>query len=156
MIDIDIPGFRRLQLEHLVLDFNGTLALDGRLLPGVAEALTVLSSSLQVHVITADTFGAAAGQVAGLPLALNVLLLQDQAQAKLDYVVGLGAESVVAIGNGRNDRQMLRGAAIGIALVQAEGGAAQTLASADVICTSILDALDLLRHTNRLRATLRS
>lgn len=29
MIDIEIPGFAHLQLDHLVLDYNGTLARDG-------------------------------------------------------------------------------------------------------------------------------
>lgn len=54
MIRIDIPGFRSLALAHLVLDYNGTLAL----------------------------------------------------------VTRLGADAVVAIGNGRNDRMMLKGAAL--------------------------------------------
>ena len=34
MIEIDIPVRGLLHLEHTVLDVNGTLALDGRLLPG--------------------------------------------------------------------------------------------------------------------------
>ena len=156
MIEINIPGFRRLQLEHLVLDFNGTLATDGKLLSGVAEALTSLSGSLQVHVITADTFGIAGSQLNGLQVGLNILLLEDQAQAKYEYVNGLGPEKVAAIGNGRNDRKMLQAAAVGIALVQREGGAADTISSADVVCTSIIDAFDLLRHPKRLIATLRS
>ena len=66
MIEINIPGFGDLRLSHLVLDFNGTLAVDGRLLPGVGDALTSLASQLAVHVITADTFGLAAAEFAGL------------------------------------------------------------------------------------------
>ncbi|MEA5097150.1 MAG: hypothetical protein VB032_01260 [Burkholderiaceae bacterium] len=156
MIEIDIPGFRLLRLEHLVLDYNGTLALDGKLLPHMREMLTALAADIQVHVVTADTFGLVAKQLADLPLAINILPLVDQAQAKLDYVNALGAESVVAMGNGRNDRKMLQAAAVGIALLQKEGGAAQTVAAADVVCLSITDALDLLRHPKRIVATLRS
>ena len=37
MIEIDVPGFGALRLEHLVLDYNGTLACDGMLLEGVHE-----------------------------------------------------------------------------------------------------------------------
>lgn len=156
MINIDIPGFCQLQLAHLVLDYNGTLAQDGQLLPGVREALAQLSSDVRVHVITADTFGVAAAQLAGLPLTLSIIPLGDQAQAKLDYVAVLGADTVMAIGNGRNDRLMLRAAAVGIALVQAEGGAVQAMQSADMVCTSINDALNLLLNPKRLIATLRA
>lgn len=156
MIEIDIPGYRHLQLEHLVLDYNGTLAQDGQLLPGVRETLTLLAASVQVHVITADTFGIAAAQLDGLPLTLSIIPPGDQAQAKLDCVNALGADAVMAIGNGRNDRQMLTVAAVGVALVQAEGGAAQALASADVVCRSVNDALDLLLNPRRLIATLRT
>ena len=39
MIAHKIPGFGALRLEHLVLDYNGTLALDGRLLRGVGPRL---------------------------------------------------------------------------------------------------------------------
>lgn len=156
MLEIDIPGFATLRLAHLVSDYNGTLALDGRLLPGVAEALRALAPLLTIHVITADTFGIAGGELAGLPLTLTIAPPDDQSAAKLAFVNGLGADSVVAIGNGRNDRLMLRAAALGLALVQREGGAAETIASADVLAASVLDALDLLQHPLRLRATLRS
>ena len=37
MIDIEIPGFGRLQLAHLVLDYNGTLAIDGEPFEGSDE-----------------------------------------------------------------------------------------------------------------------
>lgn len=156
MIPIDIPGYRKLELSHLVLDYNGTLACDGKLLPGTAEALSALASDIRIHVITADTFGLARVQLAGLPIDLTVMPAESQAGAKLRYVTGLGTDTVVAIGNGRNDRKMLNAAALGIALVQREGGATETLSSADVVCTNILDALELLRNPKRLIATLRS
>lgn len=156
MISIDIPGFGRLALAHLVLDYNGTLAVDGKLLPGVAETLSNLAASLRIHVITADTFGLAKAQLAKLPIDLTITPAEGQAEAKLQFVRELGADTVVAIGNGRNDRKMLRAAALGIALVQGEGGAAETLASADIVSTSALEALELLRNPKRLVATLRS
>jgi soluble P-type ATPase len=156
MISIDIPGFRKLELAHLVLDYNGTLALDGGLLSGVAEALSNLAPEIHIHVITADTFGLAKAQLAALPIKLMITPVESQAEAKLRFVSALGANTVVAIGNGRNDRKMLSAAALGIALIQREGGAAETLASADVISTNILDALELLRNPKRLVATLRS
>jgi soluble P-type ATPase len=139
-----------------VSDYNGTLALDGRLLPGVRDALTALSGALSIHVITADTFGLARRELEGLPLRLVITPAEKQAEAKLALVKELDEASVVALGNGRNDRLMLQAAALGIALLQREGTAAETLASADLVSPSVLDALDLLRQPLRLRATLRS
>ncbi len=156
MIAIDIPGLRRLELNHLVLDYNGTLALDGVLLPGVTEALSSLSTELQIHVITADTFGHAKTQLAGVPVELSIAPLQAQTEWKRQFVADLGADGAVAIGNGRNDSKMLATAAVGIALIQREGASALTVVSADVVCTSILDALALLQNPKRLIATLRS
>ena len=156
MIVIDIPGHRRLELSHLVLDYNGTLAVDGKLLPGVADAIDALAARLTIHVVTADTFGDASGRLAGLPVSLVIAAPEGQDIVKLNYVTALGTERVAAIGNGRNDRRMVEVAALGIAVIQREGAAAETLLRTDVVCTSILDALDLLREPQRLIATLRS
>lgn len=156
MLAIAIPGFRDLGLEHLVLDYNGTLAVDGSLLPGVGEALLALADQLAVHVLTADTFGRAGNALAKLPVKLTIIPVAAQAEAKLAYVQQLGVARVCAVGNGRNDRQMLAAAALGIALIQAEGGAAEALAAAAVVARDILDALDLLRRPLRLIATLRA
>ena len=38
MLTISIPGGAALAIEHLVLDYNGTLAVGGALLPGVSHA----------------------------------------------------------------------------------------------------------------------
>ncbi len=156
MIAIDIPGFTSLRLAHLVLDYNGTIAVDGHLIPGVADAFHSLRADIQIHVITADTFGIAAAQLANLPLTLTIIPQNEQAQEKNHYVHQLGADSVIAIGNGRNDHDMLKSAAVGIALVQAEGGAAEAIMAADIVCSNILDALALLQHPKRLVATLRA
>lgn len=155
MIHIDVPGGAPLRLEHLVLDFNGTLACDGVLLPGVRERLHRLSASLQLHVVTADTFNRVHSELADLACQVSVLGPRDQAHAKLDYVQRVGAERTACVGNGRNDELMMGAAALGIAVVQAEGAAAQTLGAADVVVREIGDALDLLLHPKRLVATLR-
>ena len=156
MIAVDIPGLRDLRLEHLVLDYNGTLAEDGKLLPGVATTLKALARTLQIHVVTADTFGSAAEQLSGLPVNLIVVADTAQADRKLEFITSLNATKVVAIGNGRNDRKMIEAAALGIALIQREGSAVETLVCADVAVMGILDALALLQYPKRLKATLRS
>ncbi|MGD2270105.1 MAG: ATPase P [Desulfobacterales bacterium] len=156
MIEIDIPGYKTLQLNHLVLDHNGTLAVDGALVAGVKDSLNRLFADLTIHVLTADTFGKAESELKGVPCKLSILSSDNQDIGKLEYVKKLGAEHAVCIGNGRNDRLMLKEAALGIAVILEEGTAAETLASADVICKDILSALELLSNPLRLTATLRS
>lgn len=156
MLEITIPGFASLRLRHLVLDYNGTLAVDGQLLPGVKERLASLSRILQVHVLTADTFGLARTTLADVPCELSILAPEGQDLAKSAYVARLGAAEVVCIGNGRNDRRMLWSAAIGIAVMGREGVAAAAASASDLIVPSIVDALDLLDNPLRLVASLRS
>ncbi len=156
MIDISIPGFGELQLAHLVLDFNGTLAVDGRVVDGVAERLESLSRRLTLHVVTADTFGNVQTQLRAVPATVHILPAGRQDEAKRDYLRRLGAAHAAAIGNGRNDLLMLREAALGIGVILNEGAWGATLAAAQVVCTSILDALDLLANPLRLTATLRA
>ncbi|HAE38699.1 MAG TPA: ATPase P [Candidatus Riflebacteria bacterium] len=155
MIEINVPGYANLSIGHLVLDYNGTLAVDGVLLPGVQQALNELAQRLCVHVVTADTFGRAQDELKNVNAKLTILGPEGQSEAKRDYVIALGKERTASIGNGRNDRLMLEASALGIALVQTEGSAAVTCQAADVICLSILDALALLQQPKRLIATLR-
>ena len=156
MIEISIPGYKNLRLKHLVLDYNGTIACDGNLIPEVKATLKDLSRRLQVHIITADTYGEVQKKVEDVNCKLFVLEQRNQDTAKREYVEQLGSEFTVGIGNGRNDCLMLKEAALGIAVVQEEGSFAGTLLSADVVCTSIVSALTLLTQPLRLVATLRS
>lgn len=156
MITIDIPGWGQLTVAHLVLDFNGTLAVDGRLLPQVPETLNRLADQLAIHVLTADTFGTVRAAMAGVRCTVDILPPGQQDLAKRDFVRQLGAEQCVAVGNGRNDALMLQEAALGIVLLQEEGTAVTTLTAADVVCRTIQEALALLANPRRLVATLRS
>jgi P-type E1-E2 ATPase len=156
LVSLDIAAFGALALEHLVLDYNGTLAMDGRLLPGVKSRLDRLTRSLRIHVVTADTFGKARASLANLDCRLEILASGAEDRAKAAYVRRLGAERVACIGNGRNDRLMLKTARLGVAVIQAEGAAVQTLAAADLVLPSIIDALDLFQKPRRLVASLRS
>lgn len=156
MLAINIPGYGNLQIEHLLLDFNGTIAFNGRIIDGVREALSALAKDVDIHVVTADTFGDVSRQLEGIPVKLTILAESDQDQAKLGYLTTLGSGMTVAIGNGRNDRLMLEEAAIGIALIQQEGVAVEALNSADIACCTIGQALGLLLQPKRLTATLRA
>jgi len=155
MITIDVPDFGTLNIAHIVCDYNGTLAVDGQLLPGVSDAINGIVDA-EVHVITADTFGLAREQLAGTNCTLSIAPKDDQAEWKRVYIQGLDPSRTACIGNGRNDRIMLREAALGIALVQREGASVETVNAADIVCTSILHALELFTNPKRMIATLRS
>ncbi len=156
MIKIDIPGYKLLKLEHLVMDYNGTLACDGNLVNGVKEKLKELSQHLSIHIITADTFGKVKKAFEDTDFVVKILPPDDQAVGKLKYIESLGTQKCVCIGNGRNDRLMLEKAALGIVVMLKEGTSRETLFSGDVFIQDILDALDLLQNPLRLVATLRS
>jgi soluble P-type ATPase len=156
MLELEIPGFKDLRLAHLVLDYNGTLACDGKPLQGVQEPLAKLSASLDILILTADTFGTVQGQVAGWPCRVEVIPRREEAEAKLRWVRDLGETQTAAVGNGLNDRLMLKEAALGIVVVQTEGTAVEAMSAADLLVPGILEALDLLLFPRRLKATLRS
>jgi soluble P-type ATPase len=153
---VSIPGFGSLNLKYLVMDYNGTLAIDGELINGVRDELIKLSREIELHVLTADTFGKAARGLSGITCKLTVLPKDDQQTGKLNYIRALGADRVVSIGNGRNDQLMLKESALGIAVILGECASTEALLSADLISTSILSALELLTNPLRLTATLRS
>lgn len=155
MINIEIPGFGDFAFQHLVLDYNGTIACDGKLLEGVMERLSILGENVEVHIITADTFGAVQEQMTGMPCKIKILDRSDEAIQKENFVRLLGAEHVVAFGNGNNDKLMLKQARLSIAVVGHEGCAVSALHAADIAVTDINTGLDLLIAPLRCKATLR-
>lgn len=156
VLRIAIPGFKTLELAYLVLDYNGTLALDGNLLPAVEEQLQRLATQLEIHILTADTFGRVREACAHLPAKIRIVGPVEGNQEKEEIIKQLGAEHVVAIGNGYNDWRMMQSSGLGILVIGPEGCAARSLLNADVVVKSIEEALDLLLFPQRLVATLRS
>jgi soluble P-type ATPase len=155
MLEIDVPGFGMVKLEHLVSDFTGTLSVDGLLSPGVREDLNRIARFMKIHILTADTFGKARGELEGIPCEIHILTGKDHDIQKEEFVKTLGADNVVAFGNGNNDRKMLKIARIGIAVSQGEGCAVDAIQAADIHVTSAQDGLGLLLNTKRCKATLR-
>jgi len=155
MIEIAVPGFMTFQFHHLVMDVNGTIAKDGQLIDGVADRLKELRSRLDIHLITADTHGLQEVIDKQLDLSAVRTPAENQIETKLAYIEKLGADMVVAIGNGANDSAMLERAALGIVIVGPEGASILSLLKADVAVPHIHAALELLLYPKRLIATLR-
>jgi P-type E1-E2 ATPase len=155
MIEINIPGRGRLQLHHLVSDVNGTLAVDGQLLDGLVKKIAALRDRLEIHLLTADTHGRQTVIDGQLALKAVRILPGGEAGQKAEYVRKLGAEKVVAIGQGANDAAMLEAAALGICVLSAEGAAVETLLAADLVTPDIFAAFELLEKPLRVVASLR-
>ncbi len=149
---VEIPGREPLALRHLLLDVNGTLTRRGVLLDGVAERLAQVRDALEVHLLSADTLATVAAVARELGVAADTVA---DGAAKRATVDSLGRAHCVAVGNGANDAAMLGGAALGIAVLGPEGAAPATIAAADLVCATILDALDLLLEPRALAASLR-
>ncbi len=155
MIDIEIPGFGFVKLNHLVSDFTGTLSVGGKLLPGVREQLNKIGDLLTIHILTSDTFGKAKSELRGVRCRTHILKGDYHDLQKERYVENLGASSVVAFGNGNNDRKMLQVARLGIAVTEGEGCSIDALMAADVHVVSIKAGFDLLLSPKGCKATLR-
>jgi len=155
MIELNIPGLGQIELEHLVCDVNGTLAVDGKLQEGLVRKLSTLKDRLSVHLLTADTHGKQ--EIIDRQLNLEAVRVQPGKEAlqKAEFVRELGAERVVALGQGANDAQMLKEARLGICVFSIEGAAVETLLAADLIVPDINSALDLLEKPLRIVASLR-
>ena len=173
-MNIEIPQRGKIELQHAVFDVNGTLAVDGIIISGVAERLKLLADLLSIHILTAGTHGNLAGlaRTLGHPLQIigngqdkahyveqlgpaTVIAFGNGGEEKMHYVEQLGPAHVIAFGNGRNDVGMLRLAAIGVAILAGEGAAIEALQAADVLALGPVEAIDLVLKPKRLVATLR-
>ncbi len=155
MIELDIPGRGAMRLQHLVTDVNGTLAVDGRLIDGIVQQIDLLKEHFTIHLLTADTHGRQATIDAQLHLTAVRIPPGNEATQKADYVRRLGADTVVALGQGANDAAMLKEAALGICVMSQEGLATEAFLCADLLMPDIATALELLNHPLRIVASLR-
>lgn len=158
-IEIEIPGFGTLALRRLVSDYTGTYSFGGKITRDVERRLVTLSEALDLHILTADTFGTAAGELRNIQLKLVMLEPGGQDTQKMEYVLRQEPRRVVALGNGLNDRLLLKtvkeAGGLAIAVDNGEGCAVETLLHANLIVHGAAKALDLLLEPDRLRATLR-
>jgi len=160
MIRIEIPGGEEIKIKHIVFDVNGTLALDGTLLPEVSSLLMELRERTNIHLLTADTHGKQAKIDQQLGMTATRVKAGKEAEQKAAFLKNLGPDQSAAIGQGANDSLMLKDlmlkeARIGICVLSEEGTALETLLQADLVTPNINTALSLFIHPTRLVASLR-
>ncbi|WP_321470967.1 ATPase P [Halarcobacter sp.] len=153
---IDIPGRDNFELKNIVFDYNGTIAIDGKLISGVSESINSLSQDFDFYVITADTYGTVEKELENTNCKVITIGKDSQDICKLDFIKQLGSNTTLSVGNGRNDMLMLKESILGIAILQDEGLCTQTMLNSDILVKSIKDVFSFLGDKNRLIATMRN
>jgi soluble P-type ATPase len=151
-----IPGRETIEIKDVLLDYNGTIAIDGQMIDGVAELINELAGDINFHIITADTYGSVEKELANINCKVVKIPKEKQDASKLDYLLKLGKENTLCVGNGKNDKLMLKESILGIALIQDEGVYVESLLAADIACKSIMDVFKYFQIPNRIKATLRN
>lgn len=153
---VEIPGRESFEIKNVVFDYNGTVAIDGKLIEGISNSINELSNSFNFYVITADTYGTVKKELENTKCEVIVISKSQQDISKFDFVKNLGSQYTLSVGNGRNDKLMLKETILGIAILQDEGLCTQTLLNSDILVKSIFDIFAFLKDSNRLIATLRN
>lgn len=164
-IEIDIPGFGKRLIKTVVSDYTGTHSRNGELVEGVKGRFIRLAESVDIVILTSDSFGTAENQLRGLPLHLRKLQYEKQREGEPDdeqkerIVHEYGPQHVAAFGNGNNDRLMLKrvrdAGGLAIAVDNGEGCAIDALLGANLFIVGSANAIDLLLYPTRCVATLR-
>ncbi len=156
MVNINIPGFKELNIKYLVSDLNGTLTSKGVLKDTTAELLNKVAENMKIFIVTADTYGKAGDVCQNFKAELAILKTGKEKEEKASLVRKLGCNNTAALGNGANDELMLEKGALGIAVMGEEGCSSRALLKADIVVKDIDDALKMLLDPDIIKAALRT
>jgi soluble P-type ATPase len=154
MITIQRPGQEPLEINFILLDFEGTLASDRRVHPKAKDKINLLSKRAKIYFLAKEEKERVEEVLKKVKAEILYLTEGESSQKKLDLLCQLGATGTVAIGNGVDDGPMIGEAGFGICVIGKEGASAEAVKNADALFMDILDALDFLLKPLRQRATL--
>ncbi|MFB3886986.1 MAG: ATPase P [Thermodesulfobacteriota bacterium] len=154
MISIQRPGQDPLQIDFILIDFEGTLASGRRVHPKAKDKINLLSKRTKIYILTKEEKEAAEETLRKVKAELLYLAEGDASQRKLDLLRQLGSARTVVMGNGVDDAPMIEEAGLGICVIGKEGASAEAIKKADVVVLNILDALDFLLKPLRQKNTL--
>lgn len=155
MIETIIPGRPIVLIENLLMDYNGTLAIDGHLIKGVSHRLHKLASKINLVILTADTYGIVEESCRDLPVTISIINKGQEQIQKLEVLNLIGTDKTASIGNGANDLLMIKESIIGISVIGKEGVFSQLIGASDICVPDINTGLDLFLHPKRITSTLR-
>ena len=154
MITIQRPGREPLEIESILLDFEGTLASDRRVHPKAKDKINLLSKRAKIYILTKEKKEQVTEIMRKVKAEIVHFPEEDVSRGKRDLLLQLGPNKTAAIGNGIDDTSMIQEAALGICVISKEGTSVDTIKEADLIFSNIIDALDFLLKPLRQKATL--
>ena len=156
MIIFEIPGRDIIEINNIVFDYNGTIAVDGKLIEGVSEMINKLATDVNIYILTADTYGTVKQECKDISAKVLTFPKENAGESKEEVVTKLGGNNTICIGNGYNDIPMFIESILSIAIIEGEGTSGKLLANADIVARSIVEALRILLNKNMVKATLRN
>jgi len=148
------PGQAPLEIDSILINFDGTLATDRRVHPKTKDKLNLLARRTKIFVLTTQEEGWCEEVLRKVKAEIIRLREGEAGREKLTFLNRLGASRTVAIGNGWHDIPVIEQAGLGICVMGREGASGELIRKADLVFTSILDALDFLLKPLRQKATL--
>lgn len=151
-----IPGRDDIEIENIVFDYNGTLAVDGKILEGVRDLLEELGKYVNIYIVTADTYGTVEKECGDIGCKILTFPKENTGEFKKRMVKDLGGEKSICVGNGFNDIDMFKESIISIAVIEGEGAYTKLLLNADVVTRSIIEAMEVILNKDKMKAILRN
>lgn len=156
MLIYEIPGREDIKIENIVLDYNGTIAVNGKIIEGVKELLTKLKDYVNIYILTADTYGTVEKECKGMEAKVLTFPKENAGESKRDIVKELDGQKTICVGNGFNDIPMFKESILSIAIIEGEGASGKLLVESDIIARSIIESLEIILDINKMKATLRN
>jgi soluble P-type ATPase len=154
MITIQRPGQEPLEVEFILIDFEGTLASNCRVHPKAKDKINLLSKRTKIYILTKEEKETSEETLRKVKAEIFYLTEGEASQRKVNLLRQLGETRAAVIGNGVDDAPMIEEALLGICVMGKEGTSAEAMKKGDVVVLNILDALDFLLKPLRQKATL--
>ena len=156
MILYEIPGKDNIEVENIVFDYNGTIAVDGKLIDGIKELINQLAKYANIYILTADTYGTVEKECIHIDAKVLTFPKENVGKSKKEIVRNLGGHKTICLGNGYNDMLMFEESILSIAIIEGEGLCGKLLCKADIVTRSIDEGIRILLNKNGIKATLRT
>lgn len=154
MIPIQRPGQEPLEIDFILIGFEGTLAPDRRVHPKAKDKINLLSKRSKIYILTKEEKQRIEDVLRKVKAEVVYLTEEKSSEKKSDLVTRLGATRTVSVGNGTDDASMMKAAAFALCVIGKGGASVETVKNADVVFTDVLDALDFLLKPLRQKAIL--
>ena len=152
---INVPETGKYEIENIVFDYNGTIAINGEIISGILEKIVKLTEVFNVAIITADTFNTVRKAFKNTNVNIHIIDNENGTIQKKEFIKNIGSNKTIALGNGRNDQLMLKEAIISIAILNDEGVSLKALNNADFLLKDINHFFEMIEEPKKLIAILR-